>query len=54
MADFPFKRAETLNRNGSVMGELTIGNKTWLTIERGSGFPYVRKGFYKIPSRHAR
>lgn len=48
MADMTFKRTGTLNNNGSVMGELTIGNKTWPTMERGTGHSYVRKGVYKV------
>ncbi len=48
MADMTFKRTGVLNKNGSVMGELTIGNKTWPTMERGSGYSYVRKGLYKV------
>lgn len=48
MADMTFKRTGVLNKNGSVMGELKIGNKTWPTMERGTGFTYVRKGVYKV------
>lgn len=48
MTDMIFKRTGVLNKNGSVMGELKIGNKTWPTMERGGGYSYVRKGVYKV------
>ena len=48
MADITFKRTGITNKNGSVMGQLTIGTKTWPTMERGDGHTFVRKGEYKI------
>lgn len=34
--------------NKAVPGELTIGSKTWPTIERGDGFTFVRQGTYTV------
>lgn len=48
MSDITFRRKGAANKNGSVPGELTIGGKTWPTIERGGGFTFVRKGTYKL------
>jgi len=48
MSDITFKRTGTINENGSVAGELTIGEKTWPTIERGSKYTFVRKGDYTL------
>ena len=48
MADIVFKRTGTINKNGSVMGELTIGAKTWPTMERGVHHTFVRKGEYEL------
>ena len=44
MAKIIFKRTGTANANGSIPGELTIGSKTWPTIERGADFTFVREG----------
>jgi hypothetical protein len=41
-----FRRTGSVNSNGSVPGELTIEGKTWPTIERGTGYTFVRKGTY--------
>jgi len=48
MATITFKRTGTVNSNGSVPGELTIGNKIWPTIERGVSYTFVRKGTYQV------
>jgi hypothetical protein len=48
MSDITFKRTGTVNDNGSVMGELTVGEKTWPTVERGDGFTFVRMGQYNL------
>lgn len=52
MADITFRRAGTVNTNGSIPGELTIGGKTWPTIERGRDYTFVRKGTYKLLMCH--
>jgi hypothetical protein len=60
MADITFRRTGKVNPNGSVPGELTIGEKTWPTIERGQSYTYVRMGeyslvmCYKLSGRHVR
>ena len=61
MADITFKRTGEINANGSVPGELTIGTKTWPTIEHGVHYTFVRKGqytnlimCYKRSHRHVR
>ncbi len=51
-ADIIFKRTGTINKNGSVPGFLTIGTKTWPTIEKGANFTFVRKGKYKLLMCH--
>ena len=51
MADIIFRRTGTVNPNGSVPGTLTIGDKTWPTIERGGGYTFVRQGTYKLLER---
>lgn len=48
MADITFKRTGAANGNGSIPGELTIGTKTWPTIERGVAYTFVRKGEYTL------
>ncbi|WP_046869497.1 DUF5675 family protein [Microvirga massiliensis] len=48
MVDIVFKRTGTVNANGSVPGELTIGTKVWPTIERGGGYTFVRMGEYTL------
>lgn len=48
MADISFKRTGMINPNGSVPGLLTIGEKTWPTIERGVNYTFVRKGLYTL------
>ena len=48
MVDIVFKRTGIVNPNGSVPGILTIGGKTWPTIERGGGHTFVRKGQYTL------
>ena len=48
MPDIVFKRTGTINANGSVPGELTIGDKTWPTIERGVEYTFVRAGEYTL------
>lgn len=48
MADITFRRTGKVNPNGSVPGELTIGSRTWPTIERGVGHTFVRKGAYEL------
>jgi hypothetical protein len=48
MADITFKRTGPENSKGGVPGELTIGSKTWPTIERGGGYTFVRKGEYTL------
>ncbi|SHI02861.1 hypothetical protein [Marivita hallyeonensis] len=45
---FTFKRSLTANANGTIPGELTLGDKTWPTIERGNGYTFVRKGTYRL------
>jgi hypothetical protein len=58
MADIAFKRTGKINSNGSVPGELTVGTRTWPTIERGATYTFVRKGeyellmCYKVSGRH--
>ena len=47
MADITFKRTGP-EKNGGVPGELTIGSKTWPTLERGGGYTFVRKGEYTL------
>jgi hypothetical protein len=47
MADIVFRRTGIVTRGGAVMGELTIGTKTWPTVEK-SGCPWVRKGTYTL------
>lgn len=41
-----FRRTGFVNANGSIPGLLTIGDKTWPTIERGANYTYVRQGTY--------
>ena len=48
MVDITFKRKTPINANGSIPGELTIGSKTWPTIERGLNYTFVRKGTYEL------
>jgi hypothetical protein len=48
MADIIFMRTGMINPNGSVPGSLTIGKKTWPTIERGVDYTFVRKGLYTL------
>jgi hypothetical protein len=48
MADITFRRTGTVNTNGSIPGTLTIGAKSWPTIERGGGHTFVRKGTYTL------
>ena len=48
MSDIVFKRTGIVNPNGSVPGSLTIGAKTWPTIERGTNYSFVRKGQYRL------
>ena len=48
MAHITFKRLAAANANGSIPGELTIGAKTWPTIERGRNYTFVRKGEYEL------
>ncbi|MFA8387435.1 MAG: hypothetical protein ACEPO2_17560 [Pelagibaca sp.] len=45
---FTFRRSITPNSDGTIFGELTLGNKTWPTIERGNGYTFVRKGTYRL------
>lgn len=45
---FTFRRSETTNANGTVPGTLTLGNKSWPTIERGNRYTFVRKGTYRL------
>ena len=52
MADIIFKRIGTINRNGSVPGELRIGQLRWPTIERGGHYTFVRKGEYQLLMTH--
>ena len=52
MTDILFKREGTINSNGSVPGELTIGTKTWPTIEKGKDYTFVRKGEYELLMTH--
>ena len=48
IADILFERTGVVNTNGSVAGLLTIGGKSWPTIERGGGYTFVRKGKYNV------
>ena len=48
MADIIFRRTGKINSNGSVPGELTIGTRTWPTIERGANYTFVRMGQYEL------
>ena len=48
MSDITFKRTGTANANGSIPGTLTIGAKSWPTIERGRAYTFVRKGDYEL------
>ena len=48
MADINFKRTGSVNDNGSVPGTLTIGEKSWPTIERGVKHTFVRAGEYNL------
>jgi len=48
MADIQFSRTGALNGNASVPGTLTIGAKSWPTIEHGGGYTFVRKGEYNL------
>lgn len=48
MADIGFKRTGAVNGNGSIPGELTIGAKSWPTIERGASYTFVRQGEYTV------
>jgi hypothetical protein len=52
MADITFIRLSPPNNNGSVRGRLTIGSKTWDTIERGARYTFVRKGEYNVKMDH--
>lgn len=45
---FTFRRTGEVNANGSIPGELTLGPKTWPTVERGDGHTFVRKGDYTL------
>ncbi len=49
--DIVFKRTGKANPNGSIPGTLTIGTKSWPTIERGTGHTFVRKGKYELLMR---
>ena len=48
MSDIVFARTGIINPNHSVPGLLTIGNRSWPTIERGSAYTFVRKGEYTL------
>ena len=48
MADITFKRTGDATKEGPILGELTIGAKTWPTVERGSAYTFVRKGEYQL------
>lgn len=48
MAKITFKRLGTANKNGSIPGKLTIGAKSWPTIERSRTHTFVRKGEYEV------
>jgi hypothetical protein len=48
MTDIVFRRTGITNPNGSVPGVLTIGEKSWPTIERGASYTFVRKGQYRL------
>lgn len=48
MSDIVFKRTGLTNPNGSIPGELTIGNRTWPTVERGASHTFVRQGEYTL------
>jgi hypothetical protein len=48
VTDIRFRRTGAVNPNGSVPGELTIGNRKWPTIERGVAFTFVRRGDYEL------
>jgi hypothetical protein len=43
-----FRREESVNKNGSVAGVLTIGEAEYPTIERGEGHVSARKGTYEL------
>lgn len=43
-----FQRTGEENENGSIPGEMTIGNKTWPTMERGRNYTFARKGDYVL------
>lgn len=42
------RRTGVVNANKTVMGELTIGDKTWPTMEKGKTYTHPRKGDYNI------
>lgn len=49
MPDITFKRTSVPDANDQpVFGQLTIGDKTWPTVERGRNYTFVRKGTYKL------
>jgi hypothetical protein len=48
MVEIVFRRRSAVNANGSVPGTLTIGAKSWPTIERGGPYTFVRKGEYTV------
>jgi hypothetical protein len=48
VSNITFRRTGVVNANGSVAGELTIGLKTWPTVERGVNYTWVRKGVYTL------
>lgn len=52
MVDIHFKRLGTVNANGSVPGEMVIGNRKWPTIERGVSYTFVRRGDYELLMTH--
>lgn len=43
-----FKRTGAENENGSIPGVMTIGNRSWPTMERGSNYTFARKGDYVL------
>lgn len=43
-----FKRTGETNSNGSIPGILSIGPKSWPTIERGNAYTFVRRGEYRL------
>jgi hypothetical protein len=42
------RRTGIVNANKTVMGELTIGDKTWPTMEKGKTYTHARKGDYSL------